>query len=141
MSEGFSIKTSIQLAIFIANRPGTLAHACEALAKADINIEALATEGTFGTQNGEMLVRMVVNDPAKAVSVLGEVGATVIQTDVLLIEGKSQPGFLAKIAERLGQSEINIESVYVSAGTDLEKCLVILRPSNVESAMRVLQEL
>src|SRR4030088_2248039 len=93
-----SIKPATQLAIFLSNRPGTLAAACAELANAKVAIEALATEGgDFGPQGGETLVRMVVNDPTKAVQVLGNVGATAIQTDVLLIEGAQEPGILAEI--------------------------------------------
>ena len=59
-----AITPRTQLAIFIADRPGTLAGACQSLAEAGINIDALATEGgDFGSRGGELLVRMVVSDP------------------------------------------------------------------------------
>jgi hypothetical protein len=137
-----SIKTATQLAIFLDNRPGTLAGACDALAAAKININALATEGGgFGAQGDEMLVRMIANDPGKAAAALGEVGAVAVQSEVLMIEGANKPGMLAKIADRLAKAEINIESIYVSASSDAEKCVVILRPSNVDQATRALGEL
>ena len=137
-----SIKTAIQLAIYLDNRPGALARACEALAKAEIGIDSLATEGeSFGSRGGDMLVRMIVDDPNKAVAALGEVGAVAVPADVLVIEGGSQPGMVANIAARLGQADINIESVYLSSTSSLDKCTVILRPSNVENAIRVLGDL
>src|SRR5258708_2863318 len=111
-----SLKVATQLAIFMADRPGSLAAACDALAKAGIDIEALATEGgTFGSRGDEIMVRMVVSDPTKAATVLAEVGADAVKADVLLIEGGNQRGLLARIADRLAGAEINIESVYVSA--------------------------
>jgi hypothetical protein len=138
----FSIKIATQLAIFMANRPGNLARACAALADAEINIDALATEGDiFGSQGGEMLVRMVVSDPGKAASVLAEEGAVAVKTDVLLIEGGNKPGMLSTIAKRLAAADVNIESIYLSAGADAQKCVVILRPSDVEKAQRVLRDL
>jgi hypothetical protein len=88
-----------------------------------------------------MLVRMVVTDSAKASEALARVGAVVIEADVLMIEGGNQPGMLAKIAGRLAQAHINIESIYVSAISDAERCVVILRPSDVEMSMRVLSDL
>jgi hypothetical protein len=142
MAKTLSITQTRQLAIFMQHRPGTLARACEAIAETGVEISALATEaGTFGSRGDEMLVRMVVTDSAKASEALARVGAVVIEADVLMIEGGNQPGMLAKIAGRLAQAHINIESIYVSAISDAERCLVILRPSDVEMSMRVLSDL
>ena len=141
MESSLSIKTATQLAIYIGNRPGTLAAACDALAKAGINIEALATEGSSSGPQSDELVRMVVDDPNKAVAVLEQVGAMAIQTDVLVIEGSNKPGLVARIADRLAKADINIESIFLSAGSSAESCVVILRPSNVEQAMRTLSDL
>jgi hypothetical protein len=137
-----SIKVATQLAIFMTNRPGSLAAACRALANADVDIDALATEGdVFGSQGSEILVRMVVSDPGKAVGVLAEEGAVAVKTDVLFIEGGSTPGMLGTIADRLATADVNIESVYLSSSTDAGKSVVILRPSDVEKAQRVLRDL
>jgi hypothetical protein len=112
------------------------------LADAGVDINALATEGdVFGSQGSEILVRMVVSDPAKAVSVLAEEGAVAVKTDVLFIEGGGKRGMLGVIADRLATAEVNIESVYLSSGGDRGKCVVILRPSDVEKAQRVLRDL
>ena len=136
-----SIKTATQLAIFMANRPGSLARACEAVARAGVNIDALATEGdVFGVRAGEMVVRMVVSDAARAAAALAEEGAVAVKTDVLMIEGANKPGLLAAIADRLASFDINIESVYLSASSDASKCVIILRPSDVEKAQRILSE-
>jgi hypothetical protein len=134
-----SIKIATQLAIFMTNRPGSLAAACRALANAGVSIDALATEGdVFGSQGGEILVRMVVSEPGKAASVLAEEGAVAVKTDVLLIEGAGTPGMLGTIADRLATADVNIESVYLSANED--DCTVILRPSDVDKAQRVLRD-
>jgi hypothetical protein len=136
---GITIKIATQLAIFMTNRPGSLAAACRALADAGVAIDALATEGdVFGSQGGEILVRMVVSEPSKAASVLAEEGAVAVKTDVLLIEGAGRPGMLGAIADRLATADVNIESVYLSASDD--NCMVILRPSDVDKARRVLRE-
>jgi hypothetical protein len=137
----FSIKVATQLAIFMTNRPGSLAAACRALTDADVSIDALATEGdVFGSQGSEILVRMVVNEPSKAASVLAEEGAVAVKTDVLFIEGGSKPGMLGTIADRLATADVNIESVYLSSSSDLGRCVVILRPSDVDKAQRVLRD-
>jgi len=132
-----SIETATQLAIFLANRPGALARVCEALANAKINIHALATSDT----RDHYVVRMEVSDPTKALMLLGEAGVLALETEVLMIETASEPGVLAKIAERLAEAEINIEYAYLAGGRGAEKGLIVLRPSDVEKAQTVLRDL
>ena len=132
-----SIETATQLAVFLANRPGALARVCEALAKAEININALATSDTVD----HTVVRMVVSDPTKALMLLGEAGVLALETEVLVIETASQPGVLAKIAERLAEAKINIEYTYLAGGRAVEKGLIVLRPSDVEKAQAALRDL
>ncbi|HEY6154098.1 MAG TPA: ACT domain-containing protein [Candidatus Udaeobacter sp.] len=133
----FSVETATQLAVFLANRPGALARVCDALANAGINIYALATSDTVD----HTVVRMVVNNPTKALMLLGEAGVLALETDVLTIETANQPGILAKIAERLADAEVNIEYTYLAGGREAEKGLIILRPSDVEKARRALETL
>ena len=132
-----SIESATQLAVFLANRPGALARVCEALAKAEINVHALATSDTVD----HSVVRMVVSDPTKALMLLGEAGVLALESDVLMIETDNKPGVLAKIAERLAESEVNIEYVYLAGSPKAAKGLIILRPSDVEKAQSVLRDL
>jgi hypothetical protein len=87
------------------------------------------------------VVRMVVSDPTKALMLLGEAGTLALETEVLMIETTSQPGVLAKIAERLAEAEVNIEYAYLAGGRAVEKGMIVLRPSDVEKAKRALQDL
>jgi hypothetical protein len=132
-----SIETATQLAVFLANRPGALARVCEALANAEINIYALSTSDTVD----HTVVRMVVSDPTKALMLLGEAGVLALETEVLMIETASQPGVLARIAERLAKVEVNIEYAYLAGGRGAEKGLIVLRPSNIEKARNALGDL
>jgi hypothetical protein len=136
-SPKLSVDTATQLAVFLANRPGALARVCEALGNAGVNIQALATSDTVD----HTVVRMVVSDPTKALMLLGEAGVLALETDVLMIETASQPGVLAKIAEGLAEAEVNIEYAYLAGDRGSERGLIILRPSDVEKAKRVLQDL
>src|SRR6476659_8768326 len=130
-----SVETATQLAVFLANRPGALAR--EALAKAGVNIHALATSDTVD----HTVVRIVVSDPTKALMLLGEAGVLALEAEVLMIETVSEPGVMAKIAERLAETEVNIEYAYLAGGREGERGLIILRPSDVEKARRALQDL
>jgi hypothetical protein len=136
-SPKLSVETAIQLAVFLANRPGALARVCEALAKAEINIYALATSDTVD----HTVVRMVVSDPTKALMLLGEAGVLALETEVLSIETASEPGVLGQIAERLAEADVNIEYAYLAGGREAEKGLIILRPSDVEKARSALEDL
>jgi len=137
LSPKLTVETATQLAIFLANRPGALARVCEALAKAEINIYALATSDTVD----HTVVRMVVSDPTKALMLLGEAGVLALETEVLSIETASEPGVLGQIAERLAEADVNIEYAYLAGGREAEKGLIILRPSDVEKARSVLEDL
>ena len=56
------MQTAVQLALFLANKPGTLASVCDALAAENINIFGLTISDTVD----HAVVRMVVSDPHKA---------------------------------------------------------------------------
>lgn len=132
-----SVGTATQLAVFLANRPGALARVCEALAEAGIDVYALATSDTVD----HTVVRMVVSDPTRALMLLGEAGVLAIETDVLTIETASEPGVLARIANRLAEAQVNIEYTYLATGRGAATGLIILRASEVERARRVLDDL
>jgi len=132
-----SVKPATQLAVFLANRPGALMRVCSALAQAGINIHALTTSDTVD----HSVVRMVVSDPTKALMLLGEAGVLALEGDVLMIEAENKPGVLEKIAARLADAKVNIEYLYLASSPKAQRGLIILRPSEVEKAQRVLKEL
>lgn len=137
MNATVSVETVTQLAVFLGNRPGALARVCTELAAAQINIHALATSDTID----HAVVRMVVNDPTKALMILGERGVLALENDVLMIESNNEPGTLATIAERMAKAGINIEYAYLAMRPQSQQGLMILRPSNVEKAERALRDL
>jgi len=128
------MQLAIQLALFLDNKPGTLARVCDALSTAKINIYAISTSDTVD----HSVVRMVVSDPRKALLLFEEHGTLVVETDVLLIEGDNKPGSLAKICHKLAAAKINIEYAYCATPPDARKGLLILRVNNARKAMKVL---
>jgi hypothetical protein len=131
------MESATQLALFLANRPGALARVCDALAKAEINIHALATSDTID----HSVVRMVVSDPTKALMLLGEAGVLALESEVLMIETENVPGVLAQIAERLAKADVNIEYAYLAGSPKVPQGLIILRPSDIDKAQRTLRDL
>ncbi len=123
-----------QLAIFLDNRPGTLARVADALAEAKINIYAISTSDTVD----HSVIRLVVSDYRKALHVSEERGTLVVEDDVLMIDGDNKPGSLARIAHRLAVAKVNIEYAYCATPPDARKGLLILRVGNAKKALKVL---
>lgn len=125
---------AIQLALFLENRPGTLARVCDALASEKINIFAISTSDTVD----HIVVRMVLSDPRRALALFEERGSLAIETEVLMIEGDNKAGSLAAIAHRLAEHSVNIEYAYCATSPGAKKGLLIVRPSDPRKALKVL---
>jgi hypothetical protein len=123
-----------QLAIFLENRPGTLARVCDALAAQKINIYAITTSDTVD----HTVMRLVVSDYRKALHVFEEHGTLVVEDDVLLVEGDNKPGSLGRIAHRLAEARVNIEYAYSATPPDQKKGLLVLRVNDVKKALKAL---
>ncbi|WP_407355918.1 ACT domain-containing protein [Methanolobus sp. WCC5] len=122
-----------QISLFAENKPGRLANIAKNFRNASINIRAftIAEAGDFG------IIRMVVDKPDTAHQVLHDAGFTVSETSVLGIEMEDVPGGLGKIADVLGEKNINIDYAYAFV-TKTEKALLILRVSDIRAAVEVL---
>ena len=68
-----------QLAIFLDNEPGMLARVCHALADAKVNIYAISASDTVD----HTVIRMVVDNPKKALFVFEERGTLVVEDEHL----------------------------------------------------------
>ena len=123
-----------QLALFLDNRPGTLARLADALGEADVNIYAISTSDTID----HSVVRLVVSDYRRAMHVFEERGALVVEDDVLVIEGDNKPGSLARMAHKLAEAKVNIEYCYSATGPKEKKGLMVLRVSDAKKALKVL---
>ncbi len=131
------VKIVTQLAVFIENKPGTLAAVCETLAKEGINIFGLATSDT----TDHNVVRLVLSDPDRALAVFEERGTLVVENDVLVVENRNQPGALVRIAKVLARKKINIEYAYLASHPGDVRGLLILRVDNTKAALAALKTL
>jgi hypothetical protein len=123
-----------QLAIFLDNRPGTLARMCDALGQAKINIYAITTSDTVD----HTVIRLVVSDYKKAMEVFEQHNTLVVEDDVVMLEGDNKTGSLARIAHKLAAAGINIEYCYSATSPNSKKGLMILRTSNASKALKTL---
>ena len=126
-----------QLAIFIANRPGTLVEVCDALADDKINIYGLTVYDTVD----HAVVRMVVSDTRRAIALLEAHGTLVVESEVLMVENDNRPGSLSRIATTLATAKINIEYAYLASMPAARRGLLILRVCDVKKGLKVLSAL
>ncbi|MFH0940140.1 MAG: ACT domain-containing protein [Planctomycetota bacterium] len=125
-----------QLSIFLENKPGVLARLCRDFAKQKINIEGLSVSDTVD----HAVVRLITNDPAKAITVLEGAGVLVVETDVLALNLADKPGELALIADRFAKAKVNIEYAYGTTTVGTAQGRLILRVSDIKKARKVLNE-
>ena len=121
-----------QLSIFLENRTGRINEVAKILAENGINMQAfsMAETADFG------LLRLIVPDVDKAVEVLRAASFAVMLTDVLCINCQNVPGSLSAVLEKLASNDIFIEYMY--AFSDGDSANVIIRPTDVEAAVKVL---
>ena len=130
-----TVTLTSQLAVFVENRPGTLARICEALAEADINIHAMTTSDTVD----HTVLRMVVSDPRRALFLFEERNVLVVETEVLMVEADNRPGSVAQLAHLLADGKVNIEYLYCATNPRTRHGVIILRVSNPRKALQLLQ--
>jgi len=126
------VKVCKQLAVFLENKPGTLAQVSSALAARRINI--LAFSISDAVDHG--VLRMVVSNPVQATHILGDGGMMVVESDVVALNLPNRPGTLARVAERLSKLRVNIEYAYGSASGIRGRAQVILKVDNIQRARR-----
>lgn len=128
------METAKQISVFLENKPGRLAKVLSALARDKVNITAL----TVMDSHEHSVLRLVSDDAVKTTQALRELGMRHVESEVLLVELKHQPGALAHVCETLAAEHINIDYCYVSSGGRNGKVFGIFKVSNHEKAMRVL---
>jgi hypothetical protein len=97
-----------QLSVFIENKPGRLCQVTGYLAEAGINIHAMSLADTMNYG----ILRLIVNDAAKAEDALKERGLTVKTSNVVAVAISHKPGGLHEILVTLEQSGVAIEYMY-----------------------------
>ena len=112
-----------QISIFIENKAGRLSDVTGILAQAGINIRALAVADTsdFG------VLRLIVNDNAKAEESLKKSGFTVRKTRVVAVEVDDSPGGLHNILNVLKDAGINVEYMYAFIQQSGDRAIMIFR--------------
>ncbi len=125
-----------QLSVFVENRPGHLQGVLKILAEANINIITLTIAETsdFG------ILRMIVSNTSSAAEVLKREHITCSTTEVLAIEIDDKPGALYRAVDTFSKRNLNIEYMYAFNEKRNNKCVMIFRFDDIESAKTALIE-
>jgi hypothetical protein len=124
-----------QISVFLENKSGRLSEVTGILAENGVNIRALALADTsdFG------VLRLIVDDKEKAVSVLKDNGFTVGKTQVVAVEVEDRPGGLHRILEIIKSNDLNVEYMYAYVKHTAQNAIMIFRFDNVTAAIQTLQ--
>ena len=125
-----------QISIFIENKTGRISDVTGILSEAGVNIRALAVADTsdFG------VLRLIVDNNAKAEEALKKAGFTVRKTKVVAVKVEDRPGGLHSILEILKQARINVEYMYAFVQQSGDKAIMIFRFDQTEEAIKILTE-
>ena len=124
-----------QLTVFLENKTGRLAKVARILKKQNINLQGFST--TEARDYG--ILRMLVSDVEKSRESLREAGFTTHVAEVICVKVVDKPGELSNILDTLSAERINIDYVYVIAGTrivlsvsDIKKAEDVLLKNNIQ---------
>ncbi|MDR2184122.1 MAG: amino acid-binding protein [Treponema sp.] len=125
-----------QISVFLENNAGRLAEVTEVLARADINLRAIAIADTadFG------ILRLIVDKEAEAVQALTGAGFTTRETQVAAVEIDDTPGGLAGVMKIFKEYNINIEYLYASLEHKSGKAVVVFRLEDIERGIAIIKE-
>lgn len=101
-----------QFEIFVNNRSGELARVTEALAANGINILAIASERSV-----RPLIRIVTNDEQSTRTALSRADFKFEEQQLMVVELTDRPGELAKVARKLANQGVNVESIHILSKT------------------------
>ncbi len=125
-----------QISIFLENKAGRLSEVTRILAEAGVNIRALALADTsdFG------VLRLIVDDNAKAEAALKTGGFTVKKTPVVAALVSDRPGGLHGILGLLTDAGINVEYMYAFVAQSGNNAIMIFRFDKIDEAVAILAE-
>lgn len=159
------IRTEISL--FLKNVPGELGRLTELLGKNSINIDAitiqdasayvqnlfeargkslkrLASSASYSSMRRDSadfaLIRLVVDKAEVAMDLLRSNDYLFDSNEVVTIDLTNKPGELAKITQKFGEKQININYVYGSVSNTEGKCLFVFCPEDVASAAAIFKD-
>ncbi|HXV56232.1 MAG TPA: hypothetical protein VD704_00055 [Gaiellaceae bacterium] len=123
---------AIDLTVRIADRPGAVAGACEALGAAGVNIDGVSAypAGSAGQ------LHLLVEDAVAARAALAAAGYDVVQERrVIVHELEDVPGSAGACLRKVADADVNLKLVYLATATRL-----VLSADDLDAARAALAE-
>jgi hypothetical protein len=128
--------TTREFTIRLEDRPGTLGKICQALADQNVNILAYQS---FPFEKGKSSVRLVMDNPAVAKTILDSQRTDYTETEVAQVRLANRPGELGRAASRLGEAGININYGYCGNEAVTNASMLIFGVADAGKAAKVLE--
>ena len=124
-----------QLSIFVQNKSGKLAASLGVLRDSGIDVRALTIADTpdFG------ILRLLVDDAAKAEAVLHDNGFLVQTTDVVVVPVRDERGGLASLLAPMAEAGVNIEYMYSLIARDAKDAYMVFRVTDNAAFLAMLE--
>ena len=129
--------TTQEFTIRQEDRPGMLGKLCQALAEQSVNILAFQS---FPLKKGKSSVRLIVDNPAAARSILDLQKTDYTETEVAKVTLTHRPGELARAAARLGDAGINIDYAYCGVDPGTNATMLVFEVADAVKAAKVLEQ-
>jgi hypothetical protein len=126
-----------EFALELPDQPGTLGKLSQALGERGVNILAFQAVPGAGQKS---TVRMVVDNPTSAKSVLDSQGMKYNESEVAQVKLPHRPGELARAASRLGTANININYAYTGLEPESNAPVLIFGVADARKAASILDE-
>ena len=124
-----------EISLVLPNRPGALAGVARTLAKERINLAAISVDSVTGKGR----VRLIVNDPDRAVGLLSAAGYETEVREMLAVRLEDHAGSFLRVLEILARERVNVQSVAILVARDGNQPLVALSANDLPRARRILQ--
>ena len=123
-----------EFTVTIEDKPGALGKCFLALGRRGINILAFQSF----VEEGESLARLLVDDPAAALAVLGGLRMIFEQTEAAVVPLPNKPGELGRAASLLGENKINIDYSYFGQEPGSARVMLVFGVDNTTKAASLL---
>ena len=125
-----------QISVFVENQPGSMMRVTSVLTESHVNIRAISTFDTpeFG------ILRLVVDDPAKAKESLTQKGFVTRVNDVIGAELRDEKGNLNEMLRILADGKINVNYIYSFVIREEKAPVIVFHTDDFQKAEQVLKD-
>ncbi len=122
-----------ELTIVVDDKVGIVADISYILGKAKINIEAISVD----VHGGKAIINITVKDAKKAMQYLSGSGYRVLESEIIVVKLKDEPGQLSSMSALLAKEKVNILSLFFLA-KEAGYSVLALKVDHTRKAMNVL---